>query len=339
MGKTGVAKTAKSPDYPNFDAMRPNAVESYLSTRNLLEPSEHVVRLEAGPYPTRNVTVRVVTSERTLFLKQFLVWPDNGVAAPALNDRFHAESLFHRAARISRCSTTPLPALVHQDANEKCLVFEDAGQEEPSGNPVAATETEALAWFLVTLHHHSRSVPECARHCSQGIRRWHAARLFPTAIARKPDRGYRWRKRLFGQIGAVAAALADARSALLAGGTSLVHGDFLPGNWVRTAFGLRVVDAEFSFFGCAEFDAGAFLAGMMITPVSGSALRQANEVLQTSCVCYDSRMVATFAAVHLCAMLDSRVSGTNKPHGSKALAMFRRLNKSIELGDLSPILV
>jgi len=335
MGKQGFAEAAKNPTYPKFDATEPHAVQSYLSDRNLLLPGEHVVRLEKVPYPTRNETLRVVTNERAWFLKHFLVWPDNGVVAPAQRDRFHAESLFHRAARISRCDREPLPTLVHQDANEQCLVFEDAGPEVDGGAVLTESEVEALAWFLINVHHHSQSVPVCARHCSEGIRRWHAARLFPAGLAARRGRDYRWRQRLFGEDVEVVSVLERSREALIDGGANLVHGDFVPGNWVRTTAGLRVVDAEFSFFGRPEFDVGAFLAGLALLDLPRVVQARAHEVLAQACVRYDPGMVAAFLAVHLCSMLDGGAAGVRAPSGSQALALYRRAVAAIRQRDPS----
>jgi 5-methylthioribose kinase len=43
-------------------------------------------------------------------------------------------------------------------------------------------------------------------------------------------------------------------------GTKLLHGDFYPGSWLKTASGLKVIDPEFSFLGDAEFDLGVMIA-------------------------------------------------------------------------------
>ena len=46
----------------------------------------------------------------------------------------------------------------------------------------------------------------------------------------------------------------------LAVGRCLVHGDFFPGSWLRTAGTVHVIDPEFCYYGDPEFDLGVAVA-------------------------------------------------------------------------------
>ena len=46
----------------------------------------------------------------------------------------------------------------------------------------------------------------------------------------------------------------------LSEGTSLLHGDYYPGSWLKTKTGLRIIDPEFCFFGPKEYDLGVLRA-------------------------------------------------------------------------------
>lgn len=46
----------------------------------------------------------------------------------------------------------------------------------------------------------------------------------------------------------------------LSKGSSLIHGDFYPGSWLRVDSGIKVIDPEFSFVGQTEFDLGVMIA-------------------------------------------------------------------------------
>ena len=56
----------------------------------------------------------------------------------------------------------------------------------------------------------------------------------------------------------------------LSEGTSLLHGDYYPGSWLKTDFGFRVIDPEFCFFGPKEYDLGVLRAHLRIAeqPIS-----------------------------------------------------------------------
>ena len=50
----------------------------------------------------------------------------------------------------------------------------------------------------------------------------------------------------------------------LADGEHLLHGDFYPGSWLRTADGPRIIDPEFCFAGPPEFDLGVLLGHLQM---------------------------------------------------------------------------
>jgi 5-methylthioribose kinase len=51
----------------------------------------------------------------------------------------------------------------------------------------------------------------------------------------------------------------------LADGPTLLHGDFFPGSWLRTALGLSIIDPEFCFAGWPEYDLGILTAHLLFT--------------------------------------------------------------------------
>jgi 5-methylthioribose kinase len=55
-------------------------------------------------------------------------------------------------------------------------------------------------------------------------------------------------------------------------GDTLIHGDFFPGSYLRTAHGLRVIDPEFCCFGRAEVELGIFIGHMLLAQQDGAAI-------------------------------------------------------------------
>ena len=61
-------------------------------------------------------------------------------------------------------------------------------------------------------------------------------------------------------------------------GTTLVHGDYFPGSWVKSSRGIAVIDPEFCFLGSAEHDSGVMLAHLILageTPSQVDAVERA----------------------------------------------------------------
>jgi len=330
----------KNPNYPSLDTATPETVGRYLSSRNFLSPDERVLRVVPLGTGARNRLARISTSARTFVIKQFRAWPEEGRPAPSAEDRFRAETQFYRSARIADCARAVLPEVLHQDAQAGCILFEDAGEALPlAGRAITAEAAARLGWFLVSLHHHSRSVPACAHYRNEQVVGWQMARLFAAprragAVVR--DRGA-WLARWRDSGVQVGYALEDALGALERGGTSLVHGDFTPTNWVQNGHGPRVIDGEFSFFGPPEYDVGSYLAGLWLGRQPADVLSAAIEVIAQSCFRYDLRLVATYAGVHVCDGLTRRTGGTDLDvglRGPAAHGLLRRLHHTIETRTL-----
>lgn len=336
MVPTGFLPDLKNPNYP-CDTDRPTAVGEYLSTRNFLERGEHVRRLTPAETPGRNATWRVETTARSFVVKQFCPWPANGRPAPAPEDRFKAECQFHRTARIAGTVGRALPTLLHHDCRAGCAIFEDVGEGNATSAPLTVADAEALAWFLVSLHHHTQSVPAVARYHSPEVVGWQMAHLFQQSRTGRRGEPGRWLTRFAALSERTRHALEDAQAALGREGSSLVHGHFMASNWVRAADGrLRVVDAEFSFFGPPEFDAGAFIASLLYTRQPVEVVRAGLAVLNGGCLHYHARNTVAFAAAHLCDLLETR-NDAHAPRGAAATALLRRLARAIELASLEAI--
>lgn len=343
MGALVFDPQTKNPNYPSLDTATPETVGRYLLSRNFIGPNESVLRVEPLGAGARNRILRVVTNTRSFVVKQFREWPADDRPAPVAEDRFRAEMQFHRAARIADCARSTLPEVLHHDAQAGCIIFEDAGEARPlAGRTISAETASQLGWFLIALHHHSRSVPDCAHYRNESVVGWQMSRLFAMSRGgdsrRESGRGVwlaRWRER----SAAVRYAVEDAMAALERGGTSLVHGDFTPANWVQNGHGPRVVDGEFSFFGAAEYDVGAYLAGLLGERHEAEVVQAAVDVIARSCFRYDVRLVVAFAGVHLCDSLGHRVPAARgeRLQGAAAMAVLRRLERALERSSLEPL--
>jgi 5-methylthioribose kinase len=337
MVPSGFVPELKNPKYP-CDTDRPKAVGEYLSNRNFLERDECVLRLALLDPEARNATWRVETSVRSFVVKQFRPWPVNGRAAPPADERFRAECQFYRTARIAEGIGRALPAMLHHDSRAGCVILEDSGTRASDGVKLTSAQAEALGWFLVGLHHHSQSVPAGARYRNRDVVGWQMAHLFQRPARRRRGVPGERLARLAAGREKVRYALEDAMAVLEKEGASLVHGDFTAANWLRTPDGsMRVVDAEFSFFGPPEFDAGAFVASLLHTRQAPEVVAAGVGVIARGCLRYHPRLTAAFAAVHLCALLDE-----DSASGTTTVAMLRRVAGAIEaesLEALAPIRV
>jgi 5-methylthioribose kinase len=338
MAPKGFSPDSKNPNYP-CDSDRPKAVGEYLIARNFLDRGERVERLTPASPQGRNATWRVETNARAFVVKQFRPWPANGRAAPTADERFRAECQFYRTARIADGLGRSLPSLLHHDNRAGCVILEDVAARDSADLQLTSADATALAWFLVALHHHSQSVPDSARYGSREIVGWQMAHLFQQSPRASRQAAGRWLAR-FTALGEKARhAIEDAQARLAHEGSSLVHGDFTAANWVRARDGsLRVVDAEFSFFGPPEFDAGALLASLVHLRVPNEVLRAGVDVITRGCMRYHGRLTAAYAVVHLCDRLENPPATGERLRGAAASGALRRLARVVETGSLEAII-
>jgi 5-methylthioribose kinase len=92
-------------------------------------------------------------------------------------------------------------------------------------------------------------------------------------------------------------AVTGLGSRFLADGDTLVHGDYFPGSWLKTAGGVRIIDPEFCLLGDAEFDCGVLAAHLTIADCTDDVLEMVASA--TSDRRLDAALVAAYAGVEI----------------------------------------
>ena len=213
-----------------------------------------------------NVTLRVRSAVRSVIAKQSrpFVAKYPQIAAPP--ERVAAEARFYRLAVESPAAARWLPKLLAYDRAAELLVLEDLGESADflgSYRGGRAAEFRDVAESAAAIHAvplgHAADV-EC-----RPLRELNADHMFGLPFGEEPPvdldaivPGLAARTQSVRHSTLVRDAAARLRCVYFTpvGGGVLLHGDFYPGSWLRTAGGLRVIDPEFAFAGPAEFDLG-----------------------------------------------------------------------------------
>jgi 5-methylthioribose kinase len=211
---------------------------------------QRAVRIGDG---NMNMTVRAWAENASLILKQSRPWVVKYPQIPAPVERAEVEAKFYRLVSGLAGVASRMPKLLGFDAGSHLLWLEDL-DEVPSGGLSEGVILELTA-FLTALH--QVPVPSLPNRAMRALNHEHQYDL-----PLRPDNG-------LGYQALAAPLLEDSAycervSALgrryLADGKTLLHGDFFPGSWLRTARGIAVIDPEFCYLGDAEYDLGVFLA-------------------------------------------------------------------------------
>jgi 5-methylthioribose kinase len=240
-----------------------------------------------------NLTLRVVTTQRSLVVKQARPWVERYPQIEAPLERAEFERRFYEEVQSDAWLAGMMPRFLGALPQQHLLVLEDLGEsldgthrypnalrKENGGVEGLATDrgdppddllVDTLVRWLARLH--ARPVTEAIRASFQNDRlgRLNHQHIFVIPLAEPPALDLDSITPGLARCGrelARSTTLVDRCRRLgtryLADGPSLLHGDFYPGSWLETARGVRVIDPEFCRCGAPEFDLGVMLGHLRL---------------------------------------------------------------------------
>lgn len=264
------------PDVLLLDRHDRAGVEAYLLDRKLARRDELPATIETAGSGNMNLTLRVTLANRSLILKQGRPWVEKYDHIEAPWDRTLIEGHFYEAVRVVGAVSSRMPAILDLDPHNHILALSDAGpigdltSIYADGEISVKTIDELLDW----LHALGRvAIPDEGKDpfANRAMRALNHEHIFRLPLARDNgidlDRITEGLARAAEDLGADDTYTTRVQALgrrYLADGTSLVHGDFFPGSWMKAADGIRIIDPEFCFLGAREFDYGVMLAHLAL---------------------------------------------------------------------------
>lgn len=263
------------PNFPWIDAQRLASVEAFLRERDWLDPGEACLSVKKAGEGNMNLTLRIGTDRRSFILKQARPWVEKYDHIPAPWDRIiYERGFYERVAGIPEVAGR-MPKVLAEDTAARAMVLEDLGEARDftdlyRGARLTETETRDLGVYLSALHEGTRDKVD-EEFTNRAMRELNHEHIFRFPL--DPDNGLDldafepglreaaeplWNDAVYRDV------VEEAGRAYLQDGPCLLHGDFFPGSWLRTASGIRIIDPEFCFFGQPEFDLGVFVAHMRL---------------------------------------------------------------------------
>jgi 5-methylthioribose kinase len=248
-------------------------VNDYLSAKNFLTAGEHVTQLEKPGDGNMNLVIRVRTGKRSFIMKQARPWVEKYPHIPAPVERNHVEAEFYMAISTDKTLRLYSPEIIGYDPENFIAIYNDLGPSADfsylyeSGNRLINGEKNDLLTYLSALHQlNCRDFPY-----NGAMRKLNHDYIFMIPFMeengldldtiqtglKKASRPYTINHRLKKK-------LAQLGKVYLEEGPVLIHGDYFPGSWLRSASGIRIIDPEFGFKGFAEFDVGVMIAHLVL---------------------------------------------------------------------------
>ncbi len=288
----------------NFKAVLPNAyfldaadvpaLQNYLVKQGWITPSSRIQSVTKAGEGNMNCVLRVrLANPGSFIIKQSRPWVEKfpEIAAPA--ERANAEGLFYRETSRNSVIAGYSPELLHADPDSHILMIEDLGvgadlsNHYSDGSEIDGATLSSLLRYLSALHADFRR-DSCDFYIeNRGMRELNAEHIFrfPFAPGNGLDLdditpGLAAIGRQYQQDTELLSRIKMLEQRYLRNGDTLLHGDFYPGSLISTDSGIKVIDAEFCFFGDAEFDLGVFQANLMLAQQPDSVLKDVMTLYQ-----------------------------------------------------------
>ncbi len=262
-----------------------NELEAYLKNQGWLKPDEQIAKIEKPGEGNMNFTLRVDTGERSFIVKQSRDFVEKypQVAAPV--ERVLSEARFYEILSGNAALKAMTPNVIGLDKENSVMIMDDLGAGSDysrlyrKGENIYQADLEILVDFAADLH---ASFP--VKKVNNPIRNREMRFLNFEHIFVIPyleNNGINLDEILPG-LAAFAkdfkadkvlhAAVEKIGELYMADGSVLLHGDYFPGSWLKTADGIKIIDPEFCFFGDPEFDIGVMCAHLKMADQSAEII-------------------------------------------------------------------
>ncbi len=264
-----------------------HALQLFLWGKGHLDRDNSIVELASAGEGNMNCTLRVTTQTGSIILKQSRPYVERYPQIVAPVDRILWEAEFYRIVRQNTLFQSYTPEVLWMDKSNYLLALEDLGASSDfsflykKGLVVSRKDILSIAKVLSELHFLFNEKTITERISNIEMRKLNHEHIFKLPL--QEHNGI--------DLDAYCAGLQDATAKyrqddrlkevalelgsiyLDANGTTLIHGDYYPGSWLKTTSGFRIIDPEFCFFGRPEFELGVAVAHLKMAQQPDSLIR------------------------------------------------------------------
>ena len=288
-----------------------SALEAYLKRQGWLHENEKVRAVEIPGAGNMNFTLRVKTGERSFIIKQSRAYVEKypQVAAPA--ERALREAEFYSLIATQDSLKKQMPHLIGVDKDNHVLNLEDLGDGVDysflyqKGKNLEEAELERIMTFAVTLHNSINTTTTNKKLPNNEMRKLNHEHMFIYPYVKENGLdlddilpGLKAVGEEFKEDKELQSIVQKLGNRYLSDGTTLLHGDYFPGSWLKTSDGIRIIDPEFSFFGDAEFEIGVTLAHLKMADQPEDVIEKALKIY-TDLAPLDEDLCMKFMAVEI----------------------------------------
>lgn len=261
-----------------LNANEPKELATYLQKQQCLGLDETIISLSKPGEGNMNYVLRVDTGKRTFIVKQSRGYVEKYPQVAAPEKRVVTESAFYEKIATANKVQKFMPKLIGIDVENNVMVIEDLGNANDFTtlydlhHQLKVEELKELLDYLNGLHHSFQKTILDDELANLELRKLNHEHIFHYPFME--DNGFDLNSVQDGlqelalpykKNAELKKQIALLGSLYLSKGKYLLHGDYYPGSWLKTADGIKVIDPEFCYYGSREFDLGVLIAHLYLT--------------------------------------------------------------------------
>ena len=300
------------PDSFFLTADDPDRLTGFLKSTSWIAPDETVALLEKPGEGNMNYVLRVRTDRQSFIVKQARPWVEKYPQLAAPIERIAVEAKFYGLVSREPGLKAFVPELKGFEGGSFIMAVEDLGAASDFTNiyrkqqQISAAELGTLVQFISDLHFLFTEKTQVLFPDNRTLKTLNAEHIFnypylegngfdldavqpglqSLATNFKRDEVLKNRIRKLGEK-------------YLNPGDTLLHGDYYPGSWLRTAAGPKVIDPEFAHLGHAEFDLGVLVAHLKMAQTDDAIIAEALANYHASARPFDHALFAGFCGAEV----------------------------------------
>jgi 5-methylthioribose kinase len=263
-------------------------VQVYLEAHDVLEQGESITSLAIPGEGNMNFTLRVITNERSMIIKQSRSYVEKYPHVPAPADRCMREAEFYHLIATYASIANMTPELLLVDRENNILLMEDFGEAKDftylyhTDAVIDDQDLKTIMSFAANLHRlvTTDHIPFTIENVEMRKLNHEHMYIYPFMEENGFDldsicEGLQEMAMKYKQDEVLKTRILKMGQEYLSNGNTLLHGDYFPGSWLKAIDGIKIIDPEFCFFGDPSFEIGVTIAHLYMAYQPESTIEKA----------------------------------------------------------------
>ena len=253
-------------------------LELYFFKNQWIDHDEKVQQVSIAGDGNMNFVVRIKTNKKSFICKQSAAYVEKYPQIAAPENRVQIEAAFYQKIKSNTKLQQMMPEFLGIDPEYNCMILEDLGEIQDYtslyqlNKTISDSELISLTDYLNELHQSFQKAVADDEMANAALKKLNFEHIFIYPFLEENGFdldtihvGLQAISMPFKTDLVLKTALENLSKNYLASGKHLLHGDFYPGSWFNCNDKIKIIDPEFCFYGCPEFDLGVLLAHLHLT--------------------------------------------------------------------------